>query len=93
MVKIGYKGQLPFFNIKVGNGTISNWKKDDIKEFPDEQANILLKSKHFYEVSESKPKVKKEKVVEVIEEPVEDIPELVEEEVDEEIIDEENIEY
>ena len=67
MVKIGYKGDKKVFNVSVGGMPVSNWGKNDVKDFSDEHAKQLLKNPHFYLVS---GKVKEEETKkEVREEP------------------------
>lgn len=79
MVKIGYKGHMQTFRIKVGAGLINRWGKDEIKDFSEGDAKHLLKNKNFYKVSGGKPEEKKIKVV-IEEKPKEEIIEEVKEE-------------
>lgn len=81
MTKIGYKGSLKTFRIKVGSNIIRRWDKNEIRDFSESDSKLLLKNKDFYKVRGGKPeekkKDKKEKVIE----------EVKEEEVEEKVFD------
>jgi len=65
MVFIGYKGDVKNFRIKIGSNIIDNWQKDEIKDFPKELANRLLKNSNFYIANKNaKKEFKEEKKIE-----------------------------
>lgn len=83
MIKIGYKGNMKTFRVKVGDSVINRWNKDEIREFSDSDASHLLNNKNFYVVDGKMPEVKQTeeemKSTEKVEEKEE--AEIIEEEV------------
>ena len=60
-MKIIYIGELREIRIKAGNAIFNKWKKGEVKDIGENEANLLLKNKNFKRVEK---KVKKEQIVE-----------------------------